>query len=174
MSQYDQISIDRIKTAHPSMRAILWAAFQEASDRITGDVFLRLAYVNRSFPEQAALYALGRTVLFQKGIRQGVVTWAKAGESYHNYGLAFDIVLIYRDKPQASFDIEADFDKDTKADWMEAVEVFKRHGFEWGGDWPRPKKDMPHFQMPQGYSVKQLLAKYTKKDFIPNTTFVTL
>ena len=46
----------------------------------------------RSFEEQAALYAQGRT----KGNK--IVTKAKPGESYHNYGLAFDWVPM---KPTA-------------------------------------------------------------------------
>jgi hypothetical protein len=40
----------------------------------------------RSFQEQSALYALGRTVKNP----QGIVTWSKPGYSYHNYGLATD------------------------------------------------------------------------------------
>lgn len=42
----------------------------------------------RSFEEQSALYAKGRTA----GGR--IVTKARAGESYHNYGLAFDWVPV--------------------------------------------------------------------------------
>jgi peptidoglycan LD-endopeptidase CwlK len=173
MSQYDKISLDRIETAHPVIRERLREAFKVASDRLTGKVFLRLAYVNRSFAEQTALYALGRSVLFLNGIRQGIVTWAKAGQSFHNYGLAFDIVLIYRNAPKASFDIEADYDNDTQADWMEAVNVFKNYGFEWGGDW-KAKKDLPHFQATNGKTWQQLFALYNSKSFITNTNFVKL
>lgn len=42
----------------------------------------------RSFEEQAALYARGRTA------NGRIVTKAKPGESYHNYGLAFDWVPV--------------------------------------------------------------------------------
>jgi hypothetical protein len=42
----------------------------------------------RTFAEQDALYAQGRT---RKGLR---VTNAKGGQSYHNYGLAADCALL--------------------------------------------------------------------------------
>lgn len=31
--------------------------------------------------------------------------------------------------------MKKDFDGDGKADWMEVVAVFKKYGWEWGGDW---------------------------------------
>lgn len=173
MPTYDKISLDRIETAHPSIREDLRKAFMQASDRLTGDVFLRLAYVKRSFDEQTALYNLGRSVLFLNGVRQGIVTWAKAGQSFHNYGLAFDIVLVYRNAPKAEFSTTGDFDKDKKADWMEAVEVFKNYGFEWGGDW-KNKKDFPHFQKTFGRTWSELLQLHTQKEFINGTQFVKL
>jgi peptidoglycan L-alanyl-D-glutamate endopeptidase CwlK len=42
----------------------------------------------RTMEEQTALYAIGRTSLGK------IVTKARAGESYHNYGLAFDWVPL--------------------------------------------------------------------------------
>lgn len=166
MNTYDNISLKRIETAHPAIKEKLLSAFKEASEAITGSVFLRLAYVRRSFDEQTALYALGRTVLFANGIRQGIVTYAQAGQSFHNYGLAFDIVLIHKNQPKAEYDFAVDFDSDSEADYMEAVRIFKKNGFEWGGDWLGEKKDKPHFQMVFGYSWRDLYKKYTQKDFI--------
>jgi peptidoglycan L-alanyl-D-glutamate endopeptidase CwlK len=37
---------------------------------------------------------------------------------------------------------------------MEVVAVFKRYGWEWGGDWRFV--DQPHFQKTLGYSIVQL------------------
>lgn len=92
------------------------------------------------------LYSLGRTRPGKK------VTWAKPGDSYHNYGLAWDIVLL-KDMDgngsyeTASWETNIDFDSDGKADWMEVVEEFKAIGATWGGDWVAGKTDKPHFQM---------------------------
>jgi peptidoglycan L-alanyl-D-glutamate endopeptidase CwlK len=113
----------------------------------------RFSYTLRTFAEQDALYAQGRT-------KSGkVVTNAKGGQSYHNYGLAVDIVLI-RDMDgngsfeTASWDTNLDADNDGQSDWMEAVAIFKRHGWEWGGDWKFT--DMPHFQKTFGKSISWL------------------
>ena len=86
--------------------------------------------------EQTELYAKGRTTPGQ------IVTNAKAGESYHNYGLALDVVEI--DDGIAVWD----------TDWSGISEIGKRNGFEWGGDWTTP--DKPHFQMTSGLSIADL------------------
>jgi peptidoglycan L-alanyl-D-glutamate endopeptidase CwlK len=124
---------------------------------------LRLAYTERTFAEQDALYAQGRTKLFDaNGKRLGKVTNAKGGQSIHNYGLAWDIVLLI-DKDgngtyeSASWDMNTDFDGDKTPDWTEAVCVFKGIGAEWGGSW-QTFKDYPHFQIDFGYSWQELLA----------------
>jgi len=90
------------------------------------------------------------------------VTNAKGGQSIHNYGLAFDIVLLYDNDgngtfEEASWSMIKDFDKDSKADWMEVTNYFKSKGWQWGGDW-QSFKDNPHFQMDFGYSWKSLKA----------------
>jgi peptidoglycan L-alanyl-D-glutamate endopeptidase CwlK len=109
----------------------------------------RFSFTLRTFAEQDALFAQGRT---KPG---GVVTNAKGGLSMHNYGLAVDIVLIL-DGKTASWDVKGDFDGDGKSDWMEVVTIFKQHGWEWGGDWKF--YDAPHFQKTFGKSVRELLA----------------
>jgi peptidoglycan L-alanyl-D-glutamate endopeptidase CwlK len=127
--------------------------YDEIVASLTGSAICRFAYTLRTFAEQDALFAQGRT---KPGNR---VTNAKGGQSYHNYGLAIDIVLILdKDKngtfETASWDVKSDFDGDKKADWMEIVQIFKRYGFEWGGDWKFV--DAPHFQKTFGKSIYEL------------------
>jgi len=153
----DQISLDRIKTAHPAVRQNLTELYDEICDALKGRAICRLAYVARTFAEQAALYAKGRTA---PGPR---VTNAKPGYSYHNYGLAFDIVLIKDTDGNGTFDkasweTNVDFDGDGKADWAEVVHLAKVFGWEWGGDWPS-FPDKPHFQKTFGYTCRDLLLK---------------
>ncbi|ALC83726.1 MULTISPECIES: M15 family metallopeptidase [Bacillus] len=93
----------------------------------------------RSFEEQDKLYAKGRTT---KG---SIVTYAKGGESYHNYGLAIDFALRLNNG-NVSWDMEYDGNKNGTSDWMEVVKIAKELGFEWGGDWSG-FKDYPHLQM---------------------------
>lgn len=144
----DQKTLERINLAHPKLRNELTDIYDEICEALTGRAMCRFAYTLRTFQEQEALYAQGRT-------KPGkIVTNAKGGKSYHNYGQAVDIVLII-DGKTASWDISGDYDKDSRSDWMEVVTIFKQHGWEWGGDWGF--KDYPHFQKTYGKSVNELL-----------------
>lgn len=105
----------------------------------------------RTIAEQDALYAQGRT---KPGV---IVTNAKGGTSYHNYGLAIDFALLLPDGKQVSWDMKRDGDCDKVADWMEVVQEAKALGFEWGGDFVS-LKDAPHFQMTFGLTTSQLRA----------------
>jgi peptidoglycan L-alanyl-D-glutamate endopeptidase CwlK len=138
---------------HPKLRDEALELYDDIVASLTGSAICRFAYTLRTFAEQDALFAQGRT---KPGNR---VTNAKGGQSYHNYGLAIDIVLILdKDKngtfETASWDVKSDFDGDKKADWMEVVQIFKRFGFEWGGDWKFV--DAPHFQKTFGKSIYEL------------------
>jgi peptidoglycan L-alanyl-D-glutamate endopeptidase CwlK len=163
----DSITIDRIKTAHPQIREKVLAAYEEICLALTGRVACRFAYVHRSFELQNELHAQGRS-------KPGkIVTWARGGQSYHNYGLALDIVLLIDRNgdgvyEEASWDQKVDIDGDHIADWTEVVQILTRHGFEWGGNWGSPKTDAPHFQMTLGYTIPQLLEKYNKSFFMNN------
>lgn len=96
----------------------------------------------RSFEEQAALFALGRNPPDPSKI----VTNAQPGESYHNYGLAVDVVSFREGK----FNWDAD---DSRARGTFADDV----GLEWGGNW-RDFVDLPHFQLTGGLSIARCLA----------------
>jgi peptidoglycan L-alanyl-D-glutamate endopeptidase CwlK len=171
----DQKTLDRIELLHPAIRAEVKSMYvNEICPSLKGNAICRFAYTLRSFKEQDDLFALGRTVLKDsQGKKQSIVTNAKGGQSIHNYGLAFDIVLII-DGKKASWDTVKDFDGDAIADWMEIVKIAKAHGFEWGGDWKGTLCDKPHFQKPYKYTWKQLLEKHNAGDFIPGTTYVNL
>jgi peptidoglycan L-alanyl-D-glutamate endopeptidase CwlK len=164
----DQATLDRIKLLHPRVREEAGHIYSEICDRLKGRAFCRFLFTLRTFAEQDALYAQGRT-------KPGkIVTKAPGGSSFHNYGLAIDIVLIVDTNKDgkydtAQWDIKSDFDGDKVADWMEVVQVFKEHGWEWGGDWKFV--DYPHFQKTFGKSVRELLALYNSKR-VDNNNYV--
>ena len=164
----DNITIERIKNLHPNIRQKALDAYQEANNVLGRGVRLRFSYTLRTFAEQDALF-----------IKRPKVTNARAGQSFHNYGLAFDIVLLY-DKnldgvfEEASWDMVRDGDRDGIADWLEVTRVLERYGFKNGFLKNGKKWDFPHFQMDFGYSWQRLLAKYNKGDFISGTKFVNL
>ncbi len=90
----------------------------------------------RSVAEQNKLYAKGRTLPGK------IVTNARGGESFHNYGVAFDICPVINGK--AIFNDISLFNRVGK--------IGINLGLEWGGEW---KKfiDKPHFQYTAGYSL---------------------
>lgn len=150
----DALTLKRIKTAHPLLRDELKCIYTDICSAITSKYALfRFSHVLRTNAEQDALYAKGRTT---PGPR---VTNARGGSSYHNYGLAVDIVeLLDKDKngtfESASWDPKLDADFDKIEDWIEVVHIFKAYGWDWGGDWQFT--DKPHFQKTKGFSINQL------------------
>lgn len=102
----------------------------------------------RSVEEQDAIYQQGRET------DGNIVTYAKGGESYHNYGLAIDFALLTNDD-NVIWDLEYDGNQNGKSDWNEVVEIAKELGFSWGGDFTR-FKDYPHLQMDFGLSIREL------------------
>lgn len=149
----DKPTQDRIAKLHPSVRAEVTKLIDQINDTVlTGRAKVRIAQGLRTFAEQDALYAQGRT---KPGAK---VTNAKGGQSIHNYGTAIDIVLII-DGKTASWDTKTDWDGDKIADWMEVVDVFKKNGWDWGGDW-KSFKDMPHFEKRGVNDWRTLLTKY--------------
>lgn len=157
----DQITIARIALLHPKLRIEATNIYQECVKALTGKYTLRFSQTLRSHEEQQKLYNQGRT---QPG---KIVTWAKAGQSYHNYGLAIDICLITKDFKNISWNINQDSDKDTIADWIECVNVFEKYNWEWGGRWKYPKTDNPHFQKTYNKSTKELstIAKLNNSNY---------
>jgi peptidoglycan L-alanyl-D-glutamate endopeptidase CwlK len=89
----------------------------------------------RTWEQQDELYAKGRTTP-PLGKRY-VVTNAKGGQSYHNFGLAFDIVILDGNgKPMW----------DAKhPSWQRVGEIGKSVGLAWGGDW-KTFVDLAHFE----------------------------
>lgn len=166
----DAITIQRIQLMHPNVRKEVLDAYTHINNKLLGKgVRLRFAYTLRTFAEQDALYSIGRTKLYDaNGKRLGKVTNAKAGQSIHNYCLAFDVVLLL-DKNNdgnfetASWDTVLDYDKDNKSDWKEVADYFISLGWEWGGKWKF--KDAPHFQKTFGLTWQQMSSKLYSGDY---------
>ena len=140
----DKITLERIKLMHPSVREKLEKEYLEINSKLPKNVRLRFAYTLRTDQEQNELYAIGRTKAGK------IVTNAKGGQSIHNYGLAFDIVILYDKDNNGTFETASwDLDKN----FYLVVNYFKSKGWEWGGDFKK-FKDYPHFQLkkPNGKS----------------------
>lgn len=110
----------------------------------------------RSVESQDVLYEKGRT------IEGEIVTYARGGESYHNYGLAIDFVLQNSDG-SISYDLQRDLNGNGEADWFEIARIGKELGFEWGGDWPG-FKDYPHLEYTFDLSIRELKEGWRPED----------
>jgi peptidoglycan L-alanyl-D-glutamate endopeptidase CwlK len=112
----------------------------------------------RSYEEQAALYAKGRTKPGPK------VTNAPPGYSNHNFGLAFDIGVFQGTK----YLPDSPLYKTVGAIGMEL-------GLEWGGNW-KTIQDQPHFQLrpdwAQNMTERVMLAELRNRKAAGEDAFV--
>lgn len=137
----DNLTIDRIYKSHPKIKEELLSLYLQCNNMLPKNVRLRFSYVFRSPEEQHALF-----------LKRPKVTNADSWQSIHNYGLAFDIVLLYDKNNDGTFET-ASWDNDKN--WQMVVAFFKSKGYEWGGDWKK-FKDAPHFQKDFGFDWKTL------------------
>lgn len=142
---YDKTNIQKIAQLHPIVKEIATLFFNRLSEKNL-DFLITDAY--RSIEEQNQLYSKGRT---SKG---KIVTQVQGGYSYHNYGLAFDIVPIVAGKLNYA----------DKESYKLAAQIGESLGLEWGGNWKK-FVDTPHFQ----YSLKINYENISKGIEIPNT-----
>ena len=124
-STWDPVTDKRIAKLDPSVQGPA-SDFINQVERDLG-ITLRVSAGYRSFAEQDALYAQGRTT------PGSIVTNARGGQSSHNHGLAIDVVEISN----------GNVNWDT--DWNGIANIGRSHGFSWGGDWTG-FVDRPHFQ----------------------------
>ncbi len=111
---------------------------------------VRLTSTLRTLPQQEALYAQGRLSRAEVNRLRQVAGWpalsalernrmvtnARPGDSWHNWGRAFDLVPMQRHQnllPHWA-----------SPWWKKLGELGKAVGLEWGGEWRKP--DRPHFQ----------------------------
>ncbi|MBN2664381.1 MAG: M15 family metallopeptidase [Bacteroidales bacterium] len=128
---WDKYTNQRITNLHPSIRTDVYRAIQELQRK---GINVRIASGYRSFKEQNEIFA-----------KVPKVTKAQGGQSYHNYGLAVDVYEIKSGKLY-------------EGNRKEIAAVFKKFGFDWGGDWPT-FKDYPHFQKTVKGGWRELLKK---------------
>lgn len=139
----DKITLDRIELLHPKIRKEVRELYLTINMRLPKYVRLRFSHTLRTNEEQHALF-----------LKRPKVTNADAGQSIHNYGLAFDIVILYDKDKNGSFET-ASYSLD--GNFTQVVAFFKSHGLVWGGDW-KTFKDNPHFEF-KGYTWKELINK---------------
>jgi hypothetical protein len=149
----DRISIERLQWLHPRVKDAFKYFIEDAEEGL--NITLRIVQGLRTFEEQDALYQQGRTTPGK------IVTYSPAGTSYHNYGLAIDVV------PITGHVVNWDYK------FRNLVKFATPLAITWGGDFLK-LKDLDHFEKKMGYNWRTLLDKYNRKDFIPGTELVNI
>ena len=124
---------DLVPPARARVESFLDAAKKQGIDLLVTSTY-------RDNASQDALYAQGRTTPGK------IVTNAKAGQSWHNYRCAVDVVPIVAGKPR--WDVKDEV-------WQQVGALGKAAGLEWAGDWKK-FKEFPHFQYTGGLTLAQL------------------
>lgn len=149
----DKISESRVKLLHPKARPIFKSFIEEAENEL--GITLRVVQGLRTFAEQQSIYDQGRT---KPG---NIVTKAKPGSSFHNFGLSVDLVPLENGNTNWKYDYKL----------LKPFAV--KYGLKWGGDF-KTILDKPHFEISFGYTWRQLLEKHNKKDFINGSQYVNI
>ena len=133
----DERSLRNLATLHPEvqprMEAFLKAAKSLAAPR---GLDVRIISGTRSYLEQDALYAKGRTA------PGPIVTRARAGYSLHNFGLSIDVGVFSADGKKYH---------DEHPLYRELGPLGESLGLEWGGRW-KTIVDEPHYQYRPGWA----------------------
>ena len=137
----DARSEGNIKTLRPEVQVLARELIETA---VAQGISVKVIGGSRTYAEQNELYAQGRT-------KPGkVVTKARGGQSWHNFGMAFDIGIFSTDGKKYYGESAA---------YKEVGMIGESLGLEWGGHWEFV--DEPHFQYnPQGHSLAAVRAKH--------------
>jgi len=115
--------------------------FMTAAVRWPGGT-IKILSGTRTYAEQNALFALGRTKAGKK------VTNARGGQSNHNFGIAWDIGIFVNGVYYTGATREQEHAYDDLANFIK----LELDGLSWGGDW-KSIKDKPHYQLVAGDDV---------------------
>lgn len=127
----------RVEDLEPVTRALCEAFL---ADCASAGLQVRVTHTLRTMEEQAHLYAKGRQA---GGV---IVTYAKPGDSAHNWGAAFDICFRGRT-------LEECYPLASDPRWEQVGHIGRVLGLVWGGDWVS-FKDRPHFERKDWRSLR--------------------
>ncbi len=127
-----------IATLLPEVQPMARALVQKAA---LGGIRIKIISGFRTYEEQDALYAQGRTA------PGPVVTNARAGYSNHNFGIAFDVGV---------FEGNRYLGESPKYQAVGALGMDL--GLEWGGNW-KTIVDQPHFQLRPTWAARMAMSE---------------
>lgn len=135
----------RLELLHPRVKLLGQQHLQLFSLKFGAGYDLNISQGLRTWPEQAALWQLGRNPdgsYIDPIHQQGVVTHAQAGHSFHNYGLAYDIAIST--PTGLTWELDDPY-------WRAAIAMGESLGLVAGAEWHGVERDGPHFQLTGGF-----------------------
>lgn len=137
----------RIAKLNPYLQVKCWMHLIQCYDE---GIVLRVTQGLRTFDEQDELYKQGRTIPGKR------ITNAQGGHSWHNYGLAYDVVPMLIGVPDWSSD-----------KWDTIGEIGEMNGLVWGGRWKK-FVDRPHFEWHPGLTIPNARSTYYVNRILPD------
>jgi peptidoglycan L-alanyl-D-glutamate endopeptidase CwlK len=129
------ISLQRLSQVHPTLASII-----RQMDATEPAIHLQVTQGLRTWAEQDALYAQGRTT------PGAIVTHARGGFSWHNFGLAVDLV------PEDITPGQPDWNLNHQV-WARLVSLAESLGLVSGAEWHGEDLDTPHVQITGKFPV---------------------
>ena len=140
----------KLSDLDPVVEQMAWRLIAAAPLVLQRELFV--VHTLRTYDEQQSLYEQGRT---EPG---KIVTNARGGSSFHNFGLAMDLAFE-QDGTQHPTWSTAGSDID---DWRLLGAMGEAIGFEWGGAPSFPLRDFGHFHYSGGESMDRIRAAYER------------
>ena len=134
----------KLEHLHPDLQKVWLEAEKRWESSGGANVFITCTF--RNDEAQTELYNQGRT---KKGV---IVTWAKAGQSPHNFNPSFALDIAFLKPDGKSLDW-------SRSNFINFAKVFMQVADEmrilvtWGADWNNDRKqdltktDLPHFEL---------------------------
>ena len=139
LGEFDGRSERCLRTLLPNVQRL---ARQFLTAKLAAGLSLRIISGTRTYAEQDALYRQGRN-----GNPGPVVTRSRAGQSNHNFGLAWDIGIFDNGRYLTDSPL-----------YTQAADTLLP-GLEWGGKWVS-FPDQPHYQAVTGLTIKEVRSQF--------------
>ena len=156
----------RIDNLHPDVRVL---CLEHYSRCVEAGIEFWVPQAYRSKAEQAAIWEQGRNDAGQIVRPDLIVTKSPPGWSWHEYGLAYDIVIALPDLGTVTWDLAVDSDHDRIPDYLEAARIGRELGMEAGFFWRHP--DPPHFEHHPNLSIHEAVQKFGMLRRVPDNYF---
>jgi peptidoglycan L-alanyl-D-glutamate endopeptidase CwlK len=130
---WDYITNKKISSLDPRLQNPSADFINDVKDNL--GISLRIIQGYRSIEEQNNLYSKGRDASGKVVNKKDVVTNAKGGQSYHNYGLEIDVVAMENNNRKTNFNVVPSNSV--------LVDIGRSYGIQWGGDF-KSIKAYPH------------------------------